>query len=97
MPGTYSGSPHEYMLHDEIHLDLYWALKNPFKSGYKDIFQNTPIMLYIYNIEKFRKKVTELYRKLNFNYTEGIRQSKNNKTYLIFYKITVNIYMKSKK
>ncbi len=86
MPGTYSGSPHEYMLHDEIHLDLYWALKNPFKSGYKDIFQNTPIMLYIYNIEKFRKKVTELYRKLNFNYTEGIRQSKNNKTYLIFYK-----------
>ncbi len=28
MPGTYSGSPHEYMLHDEIHLDLYWALKN---------------------------------------------------------------------
>ncbi len=30
--------------------------------------------------------MTELYRKLNFNYTEGIRQSKNNKTYLIFYK-----------
>ncbi|WKC85543.1 histidine kinase [Borreliella lusitaniae] len=86
MPGTYSGSPHEYMLHDEIHLDLYWALKNPFKSGYKDMFQNAPIMFYIYNIEKFRKKVTELYRKLNFNYTEGIRQSKNNKNYLIFYK-----------
>ncbi|AHH10839.1 Hypothetical protein BCO_0050703 [Borrelia coriaceae ATCC 43381] len=28
IPSTYSGSPHEYMLHDEIHVDLYWALKN---------------------------------------------------------------------
>ncbi|ACH93580.1 serine/threonine kinase, putative [Borrelia duttonii Ly] len=86
IPSTYSGSPHEYMLHDEIHVDLYWALKNPFKSGYKDLFQDNPNTFYIYNMEKLRKRVLELYRKLNFNYIEGIRIAKNNKKYLVFYK-----------
>ncbi|BCR22058.1 histidine kinase [Borrelia sp. HM] len=86
IPSTYSGSPHEYMLHDEIHVDLYWALKNPFKSGYKDLFKDNPHTFYIYNMEKLRKKVLELYRNLNFNYIEGIRTAKNNKKYLVFYK-----------
>ncbi|WP_024653400.1 hypothetical protein [Borrelia persica] len=86
IPSTYSGSPHEYMLHDEIHVDLYWALKNPFKSGYKDLFQDNPNTFYIYNMEKLRKRVLDLYRKLNFNYIEGIRTAKNNKKYLVFYK-----------
>ncbi len=86
IPSTYSGSPHEYMLHDEIHVDLYWALKNPFQSGYKDLFKDNPETFYIYNMEKLRKRVLELYRKLNFNYIEGIRIAKNNKKYLVFYK-----------
>ncbi|WP_281862065.1 histidine kinase [Candidatus Borrelia fainii] len=86
IPSTYSGSPHEYMLHDEIHVDLYWALKNPFKSGYKDLFKDNPHTFYVYNMEKLRKRVLELYRKLNFNYIEGIRIAKNNKKYLVFYK-----------
>ncbi|AYE36500.1 histidine kinase [Borrelia turcica IST7] len=86
IPSTYSGSPHEYMLHDEIHVDLYWALKNPFSSGYKDLFKDNPPMFYIYKMEKLRKKVLELYRKLNFNYIEGIRYAKNKKKYLVFYK-----------
>ncbi|AHH12671.1 Hypothetical protein BHO_0050700 [Borrelia hermsii YBT] len=86
IPSTYSGSPHEYMLHDEIHVDLYWALKNPFKSGYKDLFKDNPHTFYVYNMEKSRKRVLELYRNLNFNYIEGIRIAKNNKKYLVFYK-----------
>ncbi|AAX17965.1 serine/threonine kinase, putative [Borrelia turicatae 91E135] len=86
IPSTYSGSPHEYMLHDEIHVDLYWSLKNPFKSGYKDLFKDNPHTFYVYNMEKLRKRVLELYRKLNFNYIEGIRIAKNNKKYLVFYK-----------
>ncbi|WP_199911325.1 histidine kinase [Candidatus Borreliella tachyglossi] len=86
IPSTYSGSPHEYMLHDEIHVDLYWALKNPFSSGYKDLFKDTPPIFYIYNMEKRRKRVLELYRKLNFNYIEGVRYARNNKKYLVFYK-----------
>ncbi|UGQ17427.1 histidine kinase [Borrelia sp. RT1S] len=86
IPSTYSGSPHEYMLHDEIHVDLYWSLKNPFGSGYKDLFKDSPPMFYMYKMEKLRKKVLELYRKLHFNYIEGVRYTKNKKKYLVFYK-----------
>ena len=89
-------TPMNTCLHDEIHVDLYWALKNPFGSGYKDLFKNNPPMFYIYKMEKLRKKVLELYRKLNFNYIEGIRYTKNKKKVFSFTKIIVNSYLKFK-
>ncbi|AHH10838.1 Hypothetical protein BCO_0050702 [Borrelia coriaceae ATCC 43381] len=46
-------------------------------------------------MEKLRKRVLELYRKLNFNYIEGIRIAKNNKKYLVFYKNNCQFFIRN--